>query len=139
MGRWSMAVNVVVNEVPVTVVVRVSHFDCGCLFDTLVKADEIVDAQKDEHRANGKFHGETEAGRNHQTKQDDTRAYREDGEGVAQTPKRADHRRMAEVALTADDGGDSDDVICIGGMAHAEEESQGENRGQAYAGALQKG
>jgi hypothetical protein len=45
---------------------------------------------------------------------------------------------MAKVAFTADDGGDSDDMIGIGGVAHAEEESQGEDRGQAYAGALQK-
>jgi hypothetical protein len=41
---------------------------------------------------------------------------------VAESPKCADEGGLRERTLTADDGGDGDDVIGVSGMAHAEEE-----------------
>jgi hypothetical protein len=43
---------------------------------------------------------------------------------VADAPERADPRRMADAALATDHGGDSDNVVSIRCVTHAEQKPQ---------------
>lgn len=86
-------------------------------------AGQIEDAEQDEHEADRKFHGEADAGRDDQVKEDDGGADNHDGDGVAESPECTDEGSAAEGTFAADDGGDGDNVIGIGGMTHAEEET----------------
>ena len=47
---------------------------------------------------------------------------------MAETPKHADQRRMPHGLAASDDGSDGDNVIGIGGVAHAQEEANQDER-----------
>ena len=94
-------------------------------------AGKIQNSEEDEHQADGELHGEADASGN------DDAAKRMMAEPTArivsvwpspqETPMRAAWRSRA--ALAADDGGDGDDVVGIGGVTHAEEETENDDRG----------
>jgi len=46
------------------------------------------------------------------------------GHGVAGPPQRADHRAVHESARAGQDGSDGDDVVGIGCVTHAQQESE---------------
>jgi len=102
---------------------------CGREFfaEPLADAGEIEDPEKNEHEADGKFHGQSDARGNNDVEEDDRCTDEDDGDGVAQSPECTDERGFGEGAFAADDGGDGDDVVGIGSMAHAEEKSDDEN------------
>ena len=60
---------------------------------------------------------------NSQAEHDNRGADGDDSDGVSAAPEHADERRFEDGALAADDGGDGDDVIGIGGVAHAEHQA----------------
>ena len=95
--------------------------------EPLGDAGEVENAEKDEHEADGKLHGEAKARRDHEIEKDNGCAHDDDSDGVAEPPEGADEGGFGEGALAADDGGDGDDMVGIGSMAHAEEETDGEN------------
>ena len=101
----------------------------GCEFFTepLHGAGQIESAEKNQHQAYGKFHGETGAGRDDYAEKDDGAANDGDGQRVTATPEDADEAGFGDGAFAADDGGNGNDVIRIGGVAHPEEEADGEN------------
>jgi len=43
---------------------------------------------------------------------------------MADAPERADHGRVFDAPLAADDGGDGNDVIWVSGMAHPEKKTE---------------
>src|SRR5580692_5303316 len=94
-------------------------------------AGKIQDTEKNQHQADSEFHGEADTRGNHDVKEDDGSADEDDGDGVAESPKRADERGFGKGTFAADDGGDGNDVIRVGGMAHAKEEADKENRKSA--------
>ena len=95
--------------------------------DPLGGAGEVENAEKNEHEADGKFHGEAETRGNDEIKEDDSGADDDNGDGVAESPEGADEGGFGEGALAADDGRDGDYVVGIGGMAHTEKEADSEN------------
>lgn len=90
-------------------------------------AGEIQNAEENEHQPHGKFHGQADTRRDDDVEENDGGADKDDGDGVAESPKSADEGGFRKRAFAADDSGNGDDVIGIGGMAHAEEEADGEN------------
>ena len=128
----SMGVPVVMDVVTVLVKVGVftEHFGMGrreFSAEPLGNAGEIEDAEQNEHEADGELHGESDARRDDQVKQDDGGTDEDDGDGVAESPESANQRGFGEGTLAADNRRDGDDMIGIGGMAHAEEKADDEN------------
>ena len=133
--RVRVIVRIGVGNVVVAVAVRMSrHGPSGMrprgLPDHPAKAGQRQQAEQDEHDPDGELHGEAHARRNHHAEQDDRAADDQDRERMPDAPGAADQRRAAQRALTADDRGDGDHVVGIGGVAHAEEEAQEEERRQ---------
>ncbi len=83
--------------------------------------------EKDQHQTDGEFHRESYAHGDGEPEEDNSSADQEDRERMAYAPKDADQRGLHDGALAANDGGDGDDVIGIGGMAHAEDKTDREN------------
>src|SRR5919197_2658747 len=90
---------------------------------------EVHHAEQDQHHPHRQLEHQGEPRRNRPTQQDDARADSENRERVANAPERADGRGAAPVPMAGDDRRDGDDVIRIGGVPHAEEETE-ENDGQ---------
>ena len=90
-------------------------------------AGEIQDAEEDQHQADGKFHRQADAGGDGEAEEDDGGADDENRQCVADAPEDADPAGFQDGAFAADDGGDGDDVVGIGGVAHAEDEADAEN------------
>jgi hypothetical protein len=88
-------------------------------------AGEIQNAEQNQHQPHREFHGQTDARGNHHLKKNDGGAYQNNGDGVTQSPKRADQRGLGQGTFAAHDRGDRDDVVGIRGMAHAEKEPDG--------------
>jgi hypothetical protein len=97
-----------------------------------VEADQIEGAEQNEHEADGELHRQTEAGRDDQGEEDDSRSDGEDSDGVADAPEGADDGCASEPFFAGDDGGDGDDVVGVGGVAHAEEEAERKDSDEAY-------
>jgi len=97
-----------------------------------VEAGQIEGSEQNEHEADGELHREAEAGRDNEGEEDDSRADGEDCDGVADAPERADDGCASEPLFAGDDGGDGDDVVGVGGVAHAEEEAEREDCDEAY-------
>ena len=95
--------------------------------EPLCRTRKVKNAKQDQHHAHRKLHGQAGAHRNGHAKYDDGRADGDYGEGVAAAPEYADEAGLRDGALPADDGGNSDDVIGIGGMAYTEKKTDGEN------------
>ena len=79
--------------------------------------------EQNEHDADAELHGEAEAGRNDDAEQNYRAADDKDRQGMPNPPYRADHRRTPQIALTAHDRCDRDDVVRISGVSNAEKES----------------
>ena len=88
---------------------------------------EIEGAEQDQHQAHGEFHGEAGARRNDYAEQDDGAADDGDGQRVAAAPEDADETGFGDGTLAANDCGNGNDVIGIGGVAHAEKKAEDEN------------
>ena len=94
-------------------------------------AGKIQNSEEDEHQADGELHGEADASGNDDAEEDDGGADGENRERVAESPENADEGGVADAALAADDGGDGDDVVGIGGVTHAEEETENDDRDES--------
>ena len=97
---------------------------------------EVENAEQNEHQADGKFQGQAGARRNHQTEENDGGPDDSNREGVAAAPEDADSAGFGDGALAADDSGNGNDMIGIGGVAHAEKKTDrknGEAAGQRCA------
>jgi len=90
-------------------------------------AGEVEKAEQDEHEANREFHREARARRNSHAEENDGAADDGDGQRVAAAPEDADETGFGNGTLAADDGGNGDDMIGIGGVAHPEKKADGEN------------
>jgi hypothetical protein len=129
-GRVGMPVKVHVGVVLVQVGVfsRNARVGGGEFFaEPFHRAGKIEHAEQNQHQADGKFHGQADAHWNYEAKENDAGADGDDGERVAATPENADESGFGNGALAADDGGDGDHVIGVGGMAHAQEKADGQN------------
>jgi len=78
----------------------------------------------------GKLEAEPEPPGDGHSKSHDRSADHEHREAVADAPKNARPRRAANAALLADDVRNGDDVIGVGGVAHAEKKAEQKNREQ---------
>ncbi len=125
----AVTVNVLVYGAIVLVTMRVHdgamavvrHISVG---DASRYAGQIEDAEQDQHQADRQLHGEADARRNDHVEQNNGGADTEDGDGMADAPKGANDRGLPDAALPADNRGNSDDVIRVRRMAHAENKSQ---------------
>ena len=87
------------------------------------RTGQVEHSEQDEHQRDGEFEGESEARRNYYAEEDDGGADNENGEGVSDSPEDADPASAGDGTLPADNGGDGDDMVGIGGVTHAEKES----------------
>ncbi len=94
-------------------------------------AGEIQNAQQNQHQRDGKFQGQAEPRRNRKSKEDDGRSDHQNGDGVADSPEDADQPSAGNRLFPADDGGNRDHVIGIGGVAHPKKESDAKNEQDA--------
>ena len=125
----AMRVGVLVGVRVHAVIVRVHGHPGACtssFLDDPAHAGERQQAEQDKHDADGEFHGQAHACGNHDAEQDDRAAHHQNGERVSDALDAADQRRAAQRALPADDGGDRDDMVGIGGVPHTEEEPEEE-------------
>ena len=95
-----------------------------------IECAQIEQAEQDEHESNAKFQTEPDPFRNDQAEEDDPAANTQKSEAVADTPENSSERGFADFSLPADDGGDGNDVIGVGRMAHSKEESEEEDAKQ---------
>jgi len=125
----AVAVRMTVNVVTVAVRVRVKRAvrRRECFGDPAHHSGEIQNSQKNQHQADGEFHGKADSCGDDNSEKDDGGADDEDRDGVAKAPEGADYGGVADAALAAHDGGHRDYVIGVGGMAHAEEEAKSDN------------
>jgi hypothetical protein len=126
-----MAVRVRVNVVTVAVHVGVEEIWRGCIVSLRhrsQKAPNVSDPEHDQHHADGEFHAKAKSRRNDQVEEDDCGSDQEDRYGVPESPESADQCRSRELLLTAENGGDSNDVVGIGCVAHAEEKAERDDR-----------
>ena len=96
----------------------------GALADVLERTGQAEEPQDDQHHANRQLQRQPHPWGNDPSEQDDARADDHDRECVPHPPERTDHRRPTAPPVPSHDGGDRDDMIGIGRVAHAEEESQ---------------
>ena len=88
------------------------------------KARHVYKPKDHQHYGDSQLHAQTDTRWNDKIEKNDSRAHDEDGEGVAQSPESPNQCGPRYIALLAHDGADGDDMIGIGGVAHAEKESQ---------------
>ncbi len=91
------------------------------------RSGEIENAEQNEHQAYGEFHGQARAGRYHYAEEDDGASDNGNGERVTAAPEDADQARFEDGTLAADDGGNGNDVIGIGGVTHPEKKTDEKN------------
>jgi hypothetical protein len=128
-----MLVRVSVNVVAMTMKVRMScsrHSAGGGerAGNPLEYAGQVRDAQENQHQADRKLHRETDARGNHPAEKNNSATNDENGQRVAEPPKRTDQCRMADLLVSRHNGRDGDHVIGIRGMPHAEEEAEHDDR-----------
>jgi hypothetical protein len=120
MGMVGCGAATVLISADAVMVLRVREIVC----DPLQDASEIQDAEQNQHKSHRQFHREADTNGNDRAEQDEFSANEEDREGVADSSEGADSDGVLDGAIARDDGGDGDDVIGIGGVAHAEEEAE---------------
>ena len=84
-------------------------------------------AEEYQHYSDREFHREYKAGRNRYFENYDRGADRQHGERVAKSPYDADSCRSHQTAFAAQDGRDRDNVIGIGRVPNAEQETDAED------------
>ena len=88
---------------------------------------EIHQPQKDQHQAHREFHGQADTRRDGKSEENDGGADEDNRQSVATAPEDADQAGFGDGAFTANEGGNCDDVIGIGGVTYPEEEADGKN------------
>lgn len=89
---------------------------------------DVEDAQQDEHPADREFHRQSQSRRDGDMQQNDGRTNKEDRQRMPDAPHCANQRRTDSLALSCDNGGYSDDVVGVKGMAHAQKEPEQQDR-----------
>ena len=122
----TVAMRMAVNVVPVSMGMRVMSELRGReeFRNPAHDPREIQNSEKNQHKANRELHGETDWRWNYQAEQNDCGADDENRDGVTEPPEDANQSCLVNAALAADDRGDRDDVVRIGSVAHAEEETE---------------
>ena len=100
---------------------------CNCFRNPAHDSRQIENPQEDQHQANRQFHRETNPGWNHQAKQNDCRTNKENSDGVTQAPEDSNQGGLPNTPLAAHDRGHSDNMVGIGGVAHAEKKAESNN------------
>jgi len=95
--------------------------------DPVHGARKVQQAEKYEHKGDRELQSESEARRNYQPKQNDRSPNYQNRQSVANSPKDPDPPGARDRLLPADDGRDSDDMVGIGSVTHAEQEADAEN------------
>src|SRR4029077_3078378 len=134
--RWQMRmsfgfvpVGMRVNVISVAVRMRMARSRSSArrsdgIRDPLKHAGKVQNAQENEHQAHGKLHRQAHPRGNYPAEKNDSASHDEDRERVADSPKRANQRSVADPFVSRDDGRDGDDVVGVCGMAHPEKESK---------------
>ncbi len=91
-------------------------------------AGDVPKAKRDQRRAHRQLHAETKPDGNYQMKENDRAADEENRQGVAHSPEKACRRRAGQRAFPADEGGDGDDVVGVGGVAQSEKKTDNNKR-----------
>src|SRR5882672_1023222 len=95
--------------------------------DPVHHAGKSQDAEQNQHQPDGEFHREAETRRDHDAEEDNERTHDKNGDGMAEAPEDSNQRGAANRTLAADDGGDGNDMVGVGGVTHAKKESQRDN------------
>ena len=95
------------------------------------RPSQVENPEQDQHQRDREFQCESEPRRNCHAEKDNRGADGEDGKRVADSPEDADPPSTRDGPFAADNGGDRNDVVGIGGMAHAEEEADSEDEEDA--------
>ena len=127
-----VCMRMVVDKGSVAVGMRVNRFFChgighGSSRSRPQKSGHIPQAKNNQHDRDRQLHAQPDSHWNYKIEENDSGSDHEDRKCVAEAPERANHGRPHAVALVADDGGDGDHVIGIGGVAHPEKKSHREN------------
>jgi len=91
--------------------------------DPLGSSAQIEHSQQDQHQPDRQLHGEADARRDHQVKEDDRRPHQDNRDGVAHAPEHSDQPGVPDVPLTAHDRAHRNHVIRIGGVSDSEQKS----------------
>jgi glycine C-acetyltransferase len=137
----AVAVNVLVNDAVMLVTMRVHHAALLvvrriAVGDALRHPGQVQNAEQNQHQPDGQLHREADARWNDNVEQNNRGADTEDGDGVANPPQHANHARLPDAPLPADDRGNGNHMVGVRGMAHAEDKSQTDNCQQIHHAAL---
>src|SRR5262249_444042 len=86
------------------------------------------DAKKDKHQADRELHGQTEARRDGYLEKNEGGAARKNRQGMSEPPKNSHQGPRRGILLLGDGGGQSDEMIGIGGVPHSKNEANQNNR-----------
>jgi hypothetical protein len=127
--RVSMRMDMSVDEAAMGMRVSMNDFRFTVFGsgDGTKETGDVHQSEDDEHNGNRQLHAQAEANWNDEVKENDSRADDENRGGMADAPECPDERGSRTAAMICDDGGDGNDVIGVGGVAHAEKKSQGED------------
>lgn len=113
-----MGMYVHVLDITMAMSVAVDHcagamHGCESLGDPLCGTAQVQDSEQDQHEADGKLHGEADAGRDHQIEENDGGSDQNDREGVSDAPENSDQSGVADILLAAYDRADRDYMVGI--------------------------
>ena len=133
MNIWPMGMYVHVFDIAMTMHVAVNHRSRAMhrresFSDPLSGAGQVQHSQQNQHEADGKFHGETDARRDYQIEEDDSCADQNDGDGVSDAPENPYQASVPDVLLTANNRAHRDHVVGIGCVPDAEQETHTDDR-----------
>ena len=129
----TVAMGMAVDVVTVSMGMRVEPVSRGCerFSNPAHHSRKIQNSQKNQHQPNREFHGETNSCWNRDAKQYDRGADNENGDGVTEPPQDTNQCGMANTSLAAHNRGYSNDMVRIGGVAHAKKEAKGNDGEQS--------
>ena len=91
--------------------------------DPLRDSSQVENSEKYEHQAHGQFHGEANAGRDHQVEENDRRADEQNGDRVAKAPEYSNQARMPDTSLPAYYRSHGNDVVRIRRVANSQQKT----------------
>ena len=130
-----MGMYVHVLDIPMAMNVAVDHragamHGCESLGDPLCGTTQVQHSEQDQHEADGEFHGEADARRDHQIEENDGCSDQNDRDGVSDAPENPDQSGVVDILLAAYDRADRDYMVGISCVPDAQQEAHADDRQQ---------
>jgi hypothetical protein len=117
-----------VNVIAVTMRVLMWILGLGNRIQASTKYAQVKPTQDHQHQGHAQFETQAKARGDNDSKKYDKPAHHEERQAVADSPEHPSQRGISNLSLPANNRGHGDYMIRIGGVAHAEKETESEDR-----------